>query len=251
MRNLHSHIPRATHLLAGVDPRVKLLTSLALLLMVVSHRGIAFPMVAALIGGGLCLSIGVRPRLLLLRFAEPLLLAVMVLLLKGFFSGSEPLWGGSFAGIGITLYRDGLMEGVRIASRIAGAVAVVAAVGFATPFTELLAALAWLRVPRGLVEVTIFAWRYLFVLADDAQVIHAAQRNRLGYVGFRRGLRSFGTLAGALVIKAFDSSQAMTTAMVQRGYDGTLPLMQHRPFRVAEVLPAAGVVLFMGVLWRI
>lgn len=251
MRHLHCRTSHSPHYLAGVDPRVKLLTALALLAMVVSHRGIAFPMVAALIGGGLCLSMGVRPRLLIFRFAEPLLLALMVLLIKGFFSGSVPLWGGSFAGIDFTLYRDGLMEGVRIAARIAGAVAVVAAVGFATPFTELLAALAWLRVPRGLVEVTIFAWRYLFVLADDAQVIHAAQRNRLGYVGLRRGLRSFGTLAGALVIKAFDSSQAMTTAMVQRGYDGTLPLMQHRPFRVAEVIPAAGVVISMGVLWRI
>jgi hypothetical protein len=50
---------------------------------------------------------------------------------------------------------------------LAGGLFGVAAVGFATPFTELLAALAWLRVPRGLVEVTLFAWRYLFVLAPS------------------------------------------------------------------------------------
>jgi len=250
MRHLHARTMHATHRLTALDARVKLLTALALLLMVVSHRGTLFPLLAAVLGVGTCLTIGVRPRLLLLRFAEPLLLAVMVLLLKSFFSGSEQLCSTSFMGLEIAVHRDGLLEGVRIAARIGGAVAVVAAVGFATPFTELLAALAWLRVPRGLIEVTIFAWRYLFVLADDAQVIHAAQRNRLGYVGFRRGLRSFGTLAGALVIKAFDSSQAMTTAMVQRGYDGSLPLLQHRPFRFAEVAPAAVVVCLMGVLWR-
>jgi cobalt/nickel transport system permease protein len=131
-----------------------------------------------------------------------------------------------------------------------GAVAVVATVGFATPFTELLAALAWLRVPRTLVEITLFAWRYLFVLADDAQVIHAAQKNRLGYVGIRRSFRSLGTLAGALVIKAFDGSQTMTVAMVQRGYDGTLPLFRHRPFRWGEVAAATLLVASMGVLWR-
>ncbi len=251
MRHLHAATTAGPHLLTGLDARVKLLTALALLLMVVSHRGVLFPVLAAALGVGICLGIGVRPRLLLLRFAEPLFLAIMVCLLKGFFSGSDHLCGISFMGVELALYRDGLLEGCRIAARICGAVAVVAAVGFATPFTELLAALAWLRVPRGLIEVTVFAWRYLFVLADDAQVIHAAQRNRLGYVGFRRGLRSFGTLAGALVIKAFDSSQAMTTAMVQRGYDGRLPLLQHRPFRPVEIVPAVAMVTLMGALWRI
>lgn len=251
MRHLHSRTTHASPAVTGLDARVKLLTALILLTMVVSHRGVIFPLLTAILGVGFCLAIGVRPRLLLYRFAEPLLLAAMVLLLKMFFSGSETLWSSTFLGMDIALHRDGLLEGIRIAGRIAGAVSVVAAVGFATPFTELLAALAWLRVPRGLIEVTLFAWRYLFVLADDAQVIHAAQRNRLGYVDLRRGIRSFGTLAGALVIKAFDGSQAMTTAMVQRGYDGTLPLLQHRPFRTAEVFPAVAVITLMGVLWQI
>jgi len=251
MRHFHSQTAVTRHALTGIDPRVKLLAALAMLVMVVSHRGTGFPLLAAGLGGGICLFLRVRPRLLLLRFAEPLFLAGMVLLLKSLFSGSEPVWSTSVLGLEIALHRDGFHEGLRIACRITGAVAVVAAVGFATPFTELLAALAWLRVPRGLIEVTIFAWRYLFVLADDAQVIHAAQRNRLGYVGLQRGIRSFGTLAGALVIKAFDSSQAMTTAMVQRGYDGTLPLLQHKPFRPVEVVPAVAVVTLMGALWRI
>lgn len=240
-----------THPLTRLDARVKLLAAMTMLVMVVSHRGVAFPLLTTGLGVAFCLSLGVRPRQLLVRFAEPLLLAAVVLLLKGLFSGHNALCSASLGGITLTVHADGLLEGGRIASRIMGAVAVVAAVGFATPFTELLAALAWLKVPRTLVEVTLFAWRYLFVLADDAQVIHAAQKNRLGYVGLRRGVRSFGTLAGALVIKAFDSSQSMTTAMTQRGYDGTLPLLQHKPFRLAEVLPALLVVILMGALWKI
>jgi cobalt/nickel transport system permease protein len=137
-----------------------------------------------------------------------------------------------------------------IASRIAGAVSVVALAGFATPFTELMAALAWLRVPKGFIEVALFAWRYLFVLLDDAQVVFSAQRNRLGYSGYRRGLRSFGTLTGALVIKAFDNSQTITIAMVQRGYDGTMPLLKHKPFRVGEVLASTVIVVVMGIMWQ-
>jgi cobalt/nickel transport system permease protein len=239
------------HPLARLDARVKLLSVLALLVMVLSYRGTAFPLLLAGLSLGLCLNLGVRPRLLLLRFAQPLLLALMVLLLKLFAGGQVPLCSWSLLGLTITAYGDGLREGVQIASRICGAVAVVALVGFSTSFTELMAALAWLRVPRGLIEVALFAWRYLFLLFEDAMVVYNAQKNRLGYAGYRRGLSSFGTLAGTLVIKAFDNSQTVTIAMVQRGYDGTMPLMRQEPFRLAEVALALLVVAGLGVLWRL
>ncbi|HEY6009548.1 MAG TPA: cobalt ECF transporter T component CbiQ [Geobacteraceae bacterium] len=251
---MHHHFHRHTHdasrLLVRLDARMKLLCTLALLVMVISCRGPAFPFFVAGLGLALSRSLGVRPRVLAARFGEPLFIAATVLLLKLFFSGTEPLFSAHIFGLEVVGHRDGLREGLLIAARIAGAVSVVATVGFATPFTELMAALAWLRVPRGLIEVAMFAWRYLFLLFDDAQVVYAAQRNRLGYAGYRRGLRSFGTLAGALVIKAFDNSQTVTTAMVQRGYDGTMPLLRHKPFRVAEVFASFLVVAGMGLLWQ-
>ncbi|AJE02419.1 cobalt ECF transporter T component CbiQ [Geobacter pickeringii] len=240
-----------THVLSGVDPRLKLVSALALLVLVMSSTGVAFPLTVAGLSLALCRWLGVPLRLLLVRFAEPLFIAAMVIVLKLLFSGHEPLFTVSFGGVAVVGHRDGLATGIAIASRIAGAVSVVAAVGFATPFTDLMAALSWLRVPRGFIEVALFAWRYLFVLFDDAQVVYAAQKNRLGYAGIRRGLRSFGTLAGVLVIKAFDNSQTVTTAMVQRGYDGTLPLLRHRPFRFGEVAGSVALVAIMGFLWRL
>jgi cobalt/nickel transport system permease protein len=146
-------------------------------------------------------------------------------------------------------HRDGLLAGLLIASRICGAVSITALLVFSTTFTDLMAALAWLKVPRGFIEVALFAWRYLFTLFDDAQVVYAAQKNRLGYAGFMRGMRSFGTLAGALVIKAFDNSQTVTCAMVQRGYDGTMPLLRHKPFRMTEILYSIGFLIVMMVFW--
>ena len=246
-RNIHD----ASHFLTGVDARVKLLCILALLAMTVSSRGFVFPLLVAGLSLGVCLLMGVRMRQLVLRFAEPFFIAGMVVLLKLFFSGTVPLFSIGIAGLQLTGHADGLREGLLVACRIAGAASVVSAVGFATPFTELMAALAWLRVPQGFIEIALFAWRYLFVLFEDAQVVYSAQKNRLGYAGYRRGLSSFGTLAGALVIKAFDSSQTVTTAMVQRGYDGTLPMLKHRPFRGVEVATALLVVVGMGVVWKL
>lgn len=239
------------HPLCTVDARVKLVVALSLLLMVVSSRGLAFPLLTAVICLCTCLSLKVGLRTLLTRFAEPLFIAAVVLVMKALGTGHTPLWSLHLPFMEITCYREGLIEGVRLAVRITGGVAVVASVGFATTFTEILAALAWFRAPREVTEIALFAWRYLFVLADDAQVIHSAQKNRLGYVGIRRSFRSFGTLAGALVIKAFDASQTMTTSMVQRGYDGNMPLLCHKPFSRGELLPAAAIVTLMGILWTL
>jgi cobalt/nickel transport system permease protein len=248
MKNIISQ-NRSAHILCQVDARIKLLVAALLLLMVVSSSNFSFPLLTAGICPVTCLFLKVRLRLLLTRFAEPLFIAVVVLLLKTPARGDTPLWSIHLSFIDITFYKEGLFEGFRLASRIVGGVAVVATVGFATTFTELLAALAWFRVPREITEVALFAWRYLFVLADDAQVIHSAQKNRLGYVGMRRSLCSFGTLSGALVIKAFDTSQTMTTSMIQRGYDGNMPLLKHSPLRWGELFPAALILTAMGALW--
>ena len=248
MHHVSRQILDPSHWISHVDPRVKLLSAIALLAMVISCQGNAFPLLVSLLSMALCLSLGIRLRTLAFRFSEPVFIAVTVLVLKLFCAGKVPLFSLQIVGLELVGHRDGLMEGLHIVSRIAGGVTILAVVGFSTPFTELMAALSWLRVPQVLIDVALFAWRYLFLLLEDAQVVYHAQRNRLGYVGYRRGLRSFGTLAGVLVIKAFDNSQNITTAMVQRGYDGDMPLLLHKPFVTAEVAFSLLFVAAMGII---
>ena len=76
----------------------------------------------------------------------------------------------------------------------------------------------------------------------------------LWLLGSRRavvGLSSFGVLAGSLVLKAFESSQNTTVAMVQRGYDGTMPMLDHRPFKHSEVTASLVLIIAAGFLWKI
>lgn len=247
MKHLHAY--HRDHFLTRLDARVKLLSALALLGLVLTGKGLMFPLIVAGICLGFTMHAGTPGRVLLIRLAQPLFIAAMVLLLKAV-SGHDPLFSHSLFGLTIGVYADGIREGLQIATRIAGAVSVVVLMGGTTPFAELMGALAWFRIPRGLIEVSLFAWRYLFLLFDDALIIYHSQKNRLGYAGYRRGLRSFGTLAGALVIKAFDSSQTITTAMVQRGYDGQMPLVSQKPVRVVEVVASLLIFVVMGLLWQ-
>jgi cobalt/nickel transport system permease protein len=165
-------------------------------------------------------------RVLMLRLLHPLFIAAVILALKTFLGPGESATLFKLGSLSLSGQMAGLHEGLLITSRIIGAVSVAVLLSQVMTFTETMAALAWLRVPRGLVDVAMFAWRSLFMLYDDAGVVYTAQKNRLGYCGMRRGLKSFGAMAGMLTIRAFDSSQAMTVAMTQRGYDGSLPLLR-------------------------
>jgi cobalt/nickel transport system permease protein len=241
---------RHEHILTRVDARVKLVLALALLAMVLSYRSFLFPAAIAVLCLSLILTMKVPVRIIILRFSEPLVIALVLLILKFFFSGNEPLFSASVLGFNIVGHRDGLMEGLMIAGRIMAAVSIVALVGFATPFTEFMAGLSWLRMPKGFIEILMFAYRYIFVLADDAAVIYSAQKNRLGYSSIRRGLSSFGVLAGSLTLKAFDHSQNTTVAMMQRGYDGNMPLLKQKSFRLSEVAASVLLLTVMGFLWK-
>lgn len=241
---------RKEHFLSKADARVKIISSLILLIMVLSYKGILFPLFMFASGMGLCYKMKIPLKNFLLRFSEPLFIIFIVVLLKFLFSGKEVLFSFNLFGATISGHFDGLMEGTRIACRIMGAVSVVAALGFSTPFNEFMAGLSWMRVPQGFIEVSMFAYRYIFMLFEDAMVIYHAQKNRLGYSNLRRGLSSFGVLAGSLTLKAFEHSQNTTVAMVQRGYDGNMPVLKHKPFKPAEVFVSVFIIGIMGFVWK-
>lgn len=238
------------HLLATVDARLKLIVAIAVLIMVISYKGFVFPLVVLFINIGLCLKMRVPFKIFAVRMAEPLVIVFILIVLKVFFTGKEVLFSLSLAGISIIGHKDGLIDGLMIASRVLGAVSIVVVLGFSTPFAELMAGLSWMRIPKGFVEILMLAYRYIFVLLEEAMVIYHSQKTRLGYSTVRRGLSSFGTLAGSLVLKAFEHSHNTTIAMVQRGYDGNMPTLQHKPFKAFEVVCSIVFLLTMGVIWK-
>lgn len=238
-------------ILFRIDARVKIISAVALLVMVLTYEGICFPLFLFLCGAALCYSMKIRPRVLFMRFLEPLCITAVLLILKVFFTGNIPLFSFNVMGITVTGFRDGLMEGVRIGCRIMGAVTIVAVLGFSTPFNRFMAGLSWMKVPREFTEISMFAYRYIFLLVEDAMVIYNAQKNRLGYSSVSRGLNSFGILAGSLIIKVFEQSRKTTVAMTQRGYDGAMPGLEHESFRPLELGGAFSLIIIMGIIWKI
>jgi cobalt/nickel transport system permease protein len=95
-----------------------------------------------------------------------------------------------------------------------------------TRFPDLLWALSKLKVPRLLVAMIGFLYRYLFVLADEAlRMLRARAARSPRTPGVKRPSigwqsRVAGGMVGSLFLRALERSERVYSAMVSRGYDG-------------------------------
>ena len=98
-----------------------------------------------------------------------------------------------------------------------------------TPWTRLLDALAFLRVPRPLLLVIQFLARYLFVVADQVvQMRHAAYSR-----GGRGSAHAFQAAAGAIGVlfaRSWERADGVYQAMLARGFTGRFPVPGTVPF---------------------
>ena len=241
---------RPDHVLARVDPRIRLLCTALTIVLAISQNGLLFPTLVLLLNSGMICALGVRIRTYLLRLAEPFLISVVLVIIKAL-SGNDPLAVWALGTWQVAIFQDGLLSGCAVALRVLASVSALLLLAFSCSFTELLTTLAWYRVPRGLIELLLFAHRSLTAVHEEASTIYHAQRNRLGYASAGQGLRSFGMLAGTLVVRAFDQSQTTALAMVQRGYTGHLPVGTCRKLHVHDYAAVAIHAAALGVLWTV
>ena len=120
-----------------------------------------------------------------------------------------------------------------------------------TPLPELLHGLEHLGVPRYLLMVVQFLYRYLFVISEEAQHMRAAAQAKGGSV--RRVLfdrSKFGAAAGALGVlfaRSYAHADGIHQAMLARGFQERFRTLSRHAFRGADaVFLMAAVVLLAG-----
>ncbi|MFL5261375.1 MAG: CbiQ family ECF transporter T component [Anaeromyxobacteraceae bacterium] len=178
------------------DPRLRLAVALLAIAVAASAPRPAGALAIAALALAAALWRGARPRVVCL-LATPALLGVVA---------------AAFGG--------GAVRGLAISSRVLAGGCVAAWLGTALPFRGLLAALAWARCPRAVVELLALAERQVADLGLAVAGVREAQRARLGYGGLCRGVRSGGVLAGAVTGRAFDRAVATAECLAIRGEPG-------------------------------
>ena len=100
-----------------------------------------------------------------------------------------------------------------------------------TPLTGWTAALESWRVPRMLILVIQFVYRYLFVIAEQAQ--------RMRWAALCRGRGSFrlaAGLIGVLFARSWQRADGIYHAMLARGFRGRFVPAAPAPFRASDAL---------------
>ncbi|HEV7626334.1 MAG TPA: cobalt ECF transporter T component CbiQ, partial [Streptomyces sp.] len=154
--------------------------------------------------------------------------------------------------LGLSLSGSGLWSAWNILAKGTLGVAASVILASTTELRELLLGLQRLRLPPMLVQIASFMIRYGDVITGEMGRMRIARLSR----GFRaRGVRQWGVLAksaGALFIRSYERGERVHLAMISRGYDGTMPVIDEvnatrAQWTGAAALPfAALVVCLMG-----
>lgn len=225
--------------LTSIDARIKLTFVIAMIFLCLSSAKGILPLGIAM--GILCflMNIKIPFRVMLIRFSAPLGIAITVAFLQVFLFGETPIIKTRLFGYTLVGYLEGLNRGLLILCRVTGSVSLVVFLSMTTPLYKLLAAAGYFKVPATWIEITMLAYRYIFMLFEDVSIVRDAQKMRLGYSSTARSLRSIGELAGAAVIKAYDHSLAIQEAMMLRGYKEKVIYRSTSEFTLGDYIAAA------------
>jgi cobalt ECF transporter T component CbiQ len=240
--------------LQRLDPRVKVLTTLGLLIAVSLVHNLPVLVVAYFA----TLVLAVLSKLSLGFFVKrvwlfvPIFTGIVVLpaTLNLITAGAIVVPLGTWFGHEVGLTSQGLTSAAMIVTRVATSISLVVLLTLTTPWTRLLAALRSLFVPRMFILVLGMAYRYLFHLLSSVVDMYTARRART--VNDERDVvsgRAFvAASAGALFGRTHALAEEVHMAMVSRGYTGDARTLSAFEVRMLDVAWIATVAVAMVVL---
>ncbi len=125
-----------------------------------------------------------------------------------------------FAGIWWGITHDSLWHACNTAIKAVNGMLAIQFAMHRFLFAEALAIARLMRLPHVFLELILLSHRYLFGVKQCTHEVMMAQRQRLGYRGFRTSLRSYSLLLTAVFIKSLRFSVQNYQAMTVRGYNG-------------------------------
>jgi cobalt/nickel transport system permease protein len=132
--------------------------------------------------------------------------------------------GGDAYALGpLTVHEAGLAIFAAVSVKALIGTTSAALLGMTTPFPAVLAGLERLRVPRLLILIAAFMYRYLFVIV--------AEVGRMRWALLARGYRPrhalqagpMGRVATAMFLRTYGRGERVYLAMLARGYGGAMP----------------------------
>ena len=207
------------------DPRYKLI---ALLLLIFAFSFVKvfslLPLMLAVTGALYTIS-GLPFFFLLARLRLPGYFLIMLAVILPLFSGQTVLFHlGPLA-----IREEGCLDMLLIGTRFACILTTGVVLFGSTTFLNTVKAMQSLGLPSILADMTLFSFRYLYVIGDNLKTMEKSMKLR-GFRSCRPGsLGTYASLAGSLLVRSFEQSEQVYKAMILRGY--SQPTSYHNEFQ--------------------
>jgi cobalt/nickel transport system permease protein len=166
-------------------------------------------------------------------FALPFMLAALPLV---FTRGAPYLASFTLGPLDLDVSEDGLRTFATIAVKSWISVQAALLLAFTTPFHDLIDGLRALRLPRIMIAIIGFMYRYLEVISDEATRMNRARAARSADAGDWRAGGTLrwrgavtGNMVGSLFLRSYERSERIYAAMQSRGFDGELRYLSGPP----------------------
>ena len=235
-------------LIHRLDPRTKLITTLAFILVVVLTPASQWPafalyfvMVATLI------IISRVPILYVLKRSLVIIpFVVLIAIFIPFFKGGEVAGSYNIWFWEVTVTHSGIQVFLNILAKAWLSILSLILLTATTRFSHLLKGMEQLRLPRIMVMILSFMYRYIFVLVDEVMRMKQARDSRNLGGGRLRQIRTVGNMIGTLFIRSYERGERVYAAMMARGFDGQTRTLEKPGFGQRDLLFALALVLVLA-----
>jgi len=216
-----------------IDPRVKLIVFVVVIIFIVISSNCVFPLMFLLIGFCMLLTARLRFKLVLQRLSVVNFFILFLWLIMPFSCPGRAIV--SFGALTVT------QEGINFAAMItlrANAIFILAVslIG-TTPVLQLAGALRRLGIPLKIVNLFYFCYKYISIVHSDYTKIN----NALKIKCFKphTSLHTYKTLAyliGILLIRSYEHAERMYNALKCRGFTGVFPVLTRPQLRSRDIV---------------
>jgi cobalt/nickel transport system permease protein len=246
---LNEELSRIAGLLQKLDPRVKVTTFVLFIVIVGLARNLTILLVILVLVFIFCLLSRIPlgfflKRVLLFIPIFTLIIAIPAL----FITPGDPLV--SLSGK-VIITEQGARTAALLFLRVTDSLSFGVLLILTTPWTSILVALRWLRLPSILVDILGMTYRYIFLLLHTTNAMFLARRSRtLGGFSGAENRRWLAKALTATLAKSQHLSEEVYFAMLSRGYQGEIRVLNNLSFKQADFLWASfSVVAAVILLW--
>lgn len=222
----HSYIGKYSDLNSPIhhrDPRAKIIVFIAFILLAVTTNPKSF-IIFALYGIFIiCLITLSRVPIwhIIKRLGVAMPVVFFIAIFIPFLKEGNIVWQYNI-GINIKITNEGLLMFWNVMIKAFFSVICLTLLVATTSFIDLLKGFELLKMPKLIVMVISFMYRYIFVLQDELMIMLRAKDSRSTNNKKWFNIKALSNMLGLLFIRSYERGEAIYNAMCSRGFEGNI-----------------------------